>query len=133
MTSAHYIAVVYNAIFWKFFRQVFLVEIRQEFIGIASLIISFCTMKASHGFFRVLNPNMQLKNHFNCNKSRFNINFFRRIPSPESPKSRIIDNSSIYNIDHQNLQSNIIYFFLFIINFDWIFYKILITNIIIFK
>ena len=86
-------AVVYNATFRKFFWRVFSVEIRQVFIGIASLIASFCTMKASQGFSRVLNPNMQLKNHFNCNKSRFNLNFFRRIPSPESPKSRIIDNS----------------------------------------
>ena len=85
--------VVYNAIFWKFFWWVFPVQIRQQFIGITSLIASFCTIKASQGFFRVLNPNMQLKNHFNYNKSRFNLNFFRRIPSPESPKSRIIDNS----------------------------------------
>ena len=87
-------AVVYNVTFWNFFWRVFPVEIRQEFIGIASLIASFCTMKASQGFSRVLNPNMQLKNHFNCNKSRFNLNFFRQIPSPESPKSRIIDNST---------------------------------------
>ena len=88
-----FIEIVYNATFWKFFWRVFPVEIWQEFIVIASLIASFCTMKASQGFSRVLNPNMQLKNHFNCNKSRFNLNFFRQIPSPESPKSRIIDNS----------------------------------------
>ena len=57
--------VVFKEIFWKFFRWVFPVKIRQQFIEIASLIANFCTIKASQGFFRVLKPNILLKNHFN--------------------------------------------------------------------
>lgn len=58
--------------FWKFFRLVFLVKIRQQFIGMAGLIASFCTIKRFQGFSKTIltTKNQDLSKNLIINHSK---------------------------------------------------------------